>query len=613
MLDSEVRQLELLSSIDDLRQRTQRWVTQSTEWEPEKRAQSLLRRVLDRVETLRIRMESPLVVATFGGTGTGKSSLVNALLGEEVTRSGRQRPTTLKPVLIAHPQTALEDLGIPLEEVDVIRREGDLLQDVIVLDCPDPDTTEGDTTGSNLDRLRTLLPYCDVLLYVSTQQKYRSARVSEELRSAASGCRIIFVQTHAGLDEDIRDDWRRTLSGEFEVPEVFFVDSLRALEERQAGQRPSGEMGRLIDLLGNRFGASERVRVRRANVVDLLQAGLARCRELLEQHTPALDQLQSALGEQNLGLSRRMAKQLEDDLLASHNLWERRLLSAVTERWGMSPFSIILRIYNGLGGIVASMTLARARSTAQLAILGTVQGVRWLEGRRKEQAAESVLHRVSHFGLDDAILRESEIVIEGHLTSAGFPSSMLRSQSLDTLRQRAADVESEFVGDASQRVDEIIHELAGRNSRAIIRGWYELLFGVYLGFVLYRVGRNFFVDSFLFEAPLFSSDFYLAATLFFVLWAGALIILFTRRLRFGLTDRIRTLVSKMVQTRLGRGLFPQLEDAVGDARRSMEDIQLLFAQTSQLRHDLAGVDDLGGRSRQFPKVSQGPVSKMVDS
>ena len=73
MLDSEVRQLELLSSIDDLRQRTQRWVTQSTEWEPEKRAQSLLRRVLDRVETLRIRMESPLVVATFGGTGTGKS------------------------------------------------------------------------------------------------------------------------------------------------------------------------------------------------------------------------------------------------------------------------------------------------------------------------------------------------------------------------------------------------------------------------------------------------------------------------------------------------------------------------------------------------------------
>ncbi len=357
---SEIPQLEALAAIDELVHETEAWADRSTDWAPARRSRALVKRVLTRVETLRVRLEAPLVVATFGGTGTGKSSLVNALVGEECSESGRQRPTTRRPILIAHPRTELDALGLPLDSLEVVRRDADVLRDIVLIDCPDPDTSEGDSSGSNLAILRTLLPYCDVLIYTSTQQKYRSARVLEELGQGANGCRLFFVQTHADLDSDIRDDWRQQLRSGFEVPEIFFVDSRRALEEQQAGQRPSGDFGRLIEALSSQLAASERVGVRRANVLDLLQAAFARSREMLDEASPAVERLSGVLVDQKRNLAGRMAGELREQLLTSRNLWERRLLAEVTDTWGFTPFSAMLRIYSGLGGLIASFSFYRA-------------------------------------------------------------------------------------------------------------------------------------------------------------------------------------------------------------------------------------------------------------
>jgi Predicted GTPase len=596
MLNSEVQQLELLSTVDQLRQRVAAWTDRPTDWEQVRASQALLRRVADRLESLRLRVEAPLVVATFGGTGTGKSSLVNALVGEEVTRPGRQRPTTQRPVLIAHPRVDLHLLGIPLDDVDIVQRDADLMRDVILLDCPDPDTSEGADPGSNIDRLRSMLPFCDVLLYVSTQQKYRSARVSEELLSAASGCRIIFVQTHASLDENITEDWKQTLKGTFEVPEIYFVDSHKAMQEQQQGLTPTGDMGRLLSLLQNKLGASERVRIRRINVLELLSAGLQRASELLQEKQPAVEELQRALSGQQQALSRDMAAKLEDDLLSSHRLWERRLISAVIDHWGISPFSTVLRVYNGLGSLLASTALFRVRSTAQLAILGTVQGVRWLDAKRREQAAESSLARASQFGITNSMLLESEIVIRGHLASAGLDPQVLRASTVESMRNHVCDVEDHFVGSASQGVDTIIKELSLSNSRWWIRLGYELILTAYLGFVIGRVAKNFFVDSFLWEKAPLGTDFYLAAGLLLLLICGVLVAMFTRRLRRGLNTRIRELSARLVDVRLGACLFPQLDRAIHDLQHSQDELRRMLMQTEQLRNEIARTRDLGGRS-----------------
>lgn len=595
MQTSEIQHLEVLSAIDDLRTRVREFVKRPSDWGVVSRCQGLLDLVLARVETLRIRLEAPLVVATFGGTGTGKSSLVNALIGQECTRAGRQRPTTRQPVIVAHPRTDLAALGIPLDESQVVLRDSLILENIVLIDCPDPDSDEEASSGSNLERLHGLLPYCDVLLYISTQQKYRSARVSDELIRAAQGCRMLFVQTHADLDEDIRDDWRKTLQERFSVPEMFFVDSNRALQEQQSGLKPTGEAGRLIDFLTRQLGASSRVGIRRANVIDLLQVALVRCQEIVNEKRRDVATLTQALVSQREQLVQRMVQQLEGELLSGRGLWERRLLHEVCENWGLSPFAWVLRGYNGLGTLVASMTFFRARSTAQIALLGAVQGVRWLESLRKDREAEASLERLSSLGLDDALLREAEIVMDGHVRAAGFGPDLLRNQNFDDLRREASRVEGQFVDDARQHVDGIIRELSLRNSRWLTRITYEILFLAYLAFVLYRVGRNFFYESFMQDKQLLSSDFYIAAGLFLILWTGLLVMLFVRRLRTGLTSQVSTMLQKLVTTRLSRGLFPQVDSAAREALVRCDEIDRLATECHQLRQQLAGTPLLGAR------------------
>ena len=229
---------------------------------------------------------------------------------------------------------------------------------------------------------------------------------------AATGCRLLFVQTHADLDEDIRDDWRRHLAAHYEVPEVFFVDSLRGLKEQLAngrtGRRPRTLAGSADDAtLGGSAdarptGQPGRSAACRAGPLP----GPSRANTM-----PTLEQLEAALEEQHEKLVRSMADHLDRELRHSSSLWERRLLSAVTQVWGFSPFSSLLRFYNAIGGLIASLTLFRARSSAQIALVGAVQGFRWLRASQEEQATESRLQQLASTSADDSLLREAQLLV----------------------------------------------------------------------------------------------------------------------------------------------------------------------------------------------------------
>ncbi|MGQ0637024.1 MAG: hypothetical protein ACT4QC_20635 [Planctomycetaceae bacterium] len=609
----ELAQLEMLAQVDELIDRLQKWGAAESPWGPLAHCRALVRRLLDRVETLRLRLEAPLIVATFGGTGTGKSALVNALVGRELSPSGRQRPTTMRPVLIAQPQTPLDLLGLPLDEFDVVRADAPVMRDIVLIDCPDPDTTEAETAGSNLARLHQLLPFCDVLIYTSTQQKYRSARVVDELAQAAAGCRLVFVQTCADIDEDIRDDWLAQLDGRYQVPEIFFVDSLRALREQQAGHRPKGDFGRLQELLSTELTASHRTQIRRANLVDLVQAALDHCRAHVDQHRPAVDRLIDELSQQERRLTELMSNRLRDELLASRGLWERRLVGAVVERWGISPFAAALRAYNSLGNLLTGAGLWRARSSAQMALVGAVQGVRWLSDRTREIQTESRLDRVAALGLDDGCLRETQLVIAGYAQEARLDSRLIDTGGFDALRGEAVRLEDRFLGDAGRRVDEIIAETASRHSGWLPRAVYEFLLCLLLVYIVAWPAYFYFYAYPVRGLPLVPADFYVHSAVYLVLWSALLVMLFTRRLRRGLVQRISELARKLAETRLASGLFPQLEEACLEIRRQHDRLEALSLATTELRREIAGTAGLGGRlpprgavkSRQRDGVSVG--------
>jgi hypothetical protein len=512
-------------------------------------------------------------------------------------------------VLLVHPDTDPAALGLDLSAFTVKAIDTPALRDIVVIDCPDPDTSESADSQSNLARLRAIAPQCDLLLYVSTQQKYRSARVAEELGELTPGCRLVFVQTHADQDVDIRDDWRRCLAPQYQVPDMFFVDSRRAASEQAAGQRPTGDFGRLLDLLTNQLGASRRVTIRRANVLDLLRDALRQCREEYDSSKPAVVALKSALANQRADLTESLTKPLCDELLGSRSLWERRLVTAVTDRWGLSPFSAVLRLYNGLGALIASFSFFRARTSAQMALIGVVQGSRWVKSQVEALEADSSLERLAAFSLTDAQLQESRLVIAGYAHDASLVDrSEAGDHELLRLRRQSAVVEGQFLGHARRAVDELIEQLAEQHSSWLTRMTFEVLLLAYIAFLVGRIGHNFFWASFLAPLvnvtrrpePLLSVDFYVPALIFLVLWSGLLVMLFVWRLRRGLSGRIRSLARTMVEGRLSEGLFPEIERTVEQIETDDRRLRDLADRTATLRRGLMlGEHGLGGRREEL--------------
>lgn len=123
---------------------------------------------------VRLRLSYPddlIVVALAGGTGSGKSSLFNALAGEELADVGGVRPTTGEP-LATVPVERMPAVSGYLERIGVHRCVGAALPDWLCLvDLPDTDSVETD----HRIRVEALLPRLDVIVWVLDPEKYRDA------------------------------------------------------------------------------------------------------------------------------------------------------------------------------------------------------------------------------------------------------------------------------------------------------------------------------------------------------------------------------------------------------------------------------------------------------
>ncbi|MFO1021339.1 MAG: GTPase domain-containing protein [Planctomycetales bacterium] len=574
---------DLLRPVDDLLRKVRAWVQENTGWEPLREARSQLLRELPRVEKLRTKVDAPLVVATFGGTGTGKSTLVNALAGEVVTTSGRERPTTTRPILIAHESNPLERLEFSPAQFEVVKVRNPFFQDLILIDCPDPDTNETETEGSNLEKLHHLLPFCDCLIYTATQQKYRSSRVVQELARASEGCRLVFVQTNADLDVDIREDWRKQLAGHYSVADLFFVNSVGALQAQQTGGTLDPEFVRLRELLTEELSTARRIPVRRANLLNLLQTLLEQARGAIQPTQAKLTALEQALEQQRTKTMDTLSRQLQRELHAGQRLWERQLLALVTEYWGMSPFSAVLQLYNGLGALLASAALMRARSTTQVALVGALQGLRWIQSRQEEQSAQDRLLRLGSVGLDDASLRETQVLIAGYLQEARFDAQLLHADSLDHLRNEAAQFQDQFLQDTGERLQEMLNKIAQGEVRTPIRLICEVSFSLFLAFLLWRIGKNFFWDSFFYNAEILHLNFYIPALIFTALLSALLVFFFTRHLGKILNEGLTSLSYQFATNRFTGGLFPEVDQSCRETRRQLEQLDKLWSSNDQLR------------------------------
>lgn len=150
-------------------------------------ARGAARRARDRVGHL----GGTLVAALLGGTGAGKSSLLNALAGERIASTSAVRPHTTRPLAWV-PRGAEPALGGLLDRVGIDHRvEQDRLPGVALLDMTDVDSlVEG-----HRHQVEAVLPMVDVGIWVLDPLKYAEGSLHRDFirPAAASADRLIFV------------------------------------------------------------------------------------------------------------------------------------------------------------------------------------------------------------------------------------------------------------------------------------------------------------------------------------------------------------------------------------------------------------------------------------
>lgn len=266
-------------------------------------------RVLDEAAARRGLPRAYTTVALAGATGSGKSSLFNALTGRELAKVGMCRPTTASPVSCTWEADGeggadglLDRLGIAPHARHRLREPS--LGGLVLLDLPDHDSL----APGHREQVDRLLELVDAVVWVVDPEKYADAVLHERyLRRLAGHAEITFVVLNQ--KDRLTDD----------AVDAVLNDMRRLLDEDGMALGEHGEPGAAV--LAASAQTEEGVGLLREELAEFVTARRAAVLRLTADLDGAMERLRPVYADPRAyagggpaGLTERVREDFEDRL-----------------------------------------------------------------------------------------------------------------------------------------------------------------------------------------------------------------------------------------------------------------------------------------------------------
>jgi len=175
-----------------------------------------------------------LVISLMGGTGVGKSQMINAFVGEEVSASSSLRAFTEHKVFYIHSdyKEVLEHLKIFEQEDSLVVHSSEIFKDIVLVDLPDFDGY----IKKHKQQVDTMVKHTDITIWVIDYNKYNDASIHREYLKPLSVHQDSFVFALNKIDELLKYGGSEAKS---EIDEITddFVCTLREQDDINASRK----------------------------------------------------------------------------------------------------------------------------------------------------------------------------------------------------------------------------------------------------------------------------------------------------------------------------------------------------------------------------------------